>query len=93
MPNSQTDTQDTYPPLPENSFGLFTANEMRAYVDADCTPSQQAVANAISVFTDVLGDIANWEDKALEAAVTEARAALRSTLPQTTLKSVEWDGN
>ena len=49
-----------------------------ALAERPAPTGQQAdpIARAISVLGDVLNDIADWEDKALAEAVTEARNGL-----------------
>lgn len=44
--------------------------------DAQWEENGRLLGRAISVFGDVLGDIGDWEDKALSEAVTEARNGL-----------------
>jgi hypothetical protein len=68
---------------------------------ADTAPMTDAIKFAISVFDDVLCDIADWEDKALSEAVAEARDGLRTIGPIVELNASRyewlreqtWDGS
>lgn len=55
---------------------METRTQQSASAPADAP--NEAISFALSVFDDVLGDIADWEDKSLAAAVKEAQARLRT---------------